>query len=198
MILDLLKNLPLLIDKQLDAEQLQQFLTFLNSSIEKLSAKAEEVKLPISLFFLLFGSVFLSIGHFLNQFFCPFIIKNSGSLSGYRKYIASTLTDFEVLAKENERRVREEVSKTLKKGSNLSDITVEQHEIAVSQIINSINAKKEVSDDFMSNYKNVWKEQNENNKWLRYFIVFCYGIAGIISLLLLLRQLCIVFESTFF
>jgi hypothetical protein len=155
-------------------------------------------ELPSALFWLFLGSILLSAAHFLNDVFCPYLIKEYGSLDSYRGSLSSLVRDASVilgaLKSHESKKLTEDLSEKFK---GLSESEKEIVADCVAEINKDSLEMKYDWNGKLSEYEEKWKACNTSMQSLRVGITVCYAVSALILLAMMARQFLVVLCAAF-
>lgn len=161
------------------------------------------IKLPWNLALLFLGSIILSIGHLLNEVYCPSVIKQYKNSTEYRSSILSKLNLLKSATSENEKQAKEVAQSFIAKMESTNGLS----KPAKKQLIEAI-AKVRTEQNFSEETREIhaqlsksscdWDNENDDpsSRNLRGLITCCYYLAGMIALILMTHQLIVVISSS--
>jgi hypothetical protein len=155
--------------------------------------------LPEPLFWLFAGSISLSFAHFLNETLCPQIIRSYSGLDNYLANIASYVKNEKIILRENKEREQKIADSSVIKDEFPTLPADVQQRLSgeIAEVLNENFIESTSSDGSILNYRNVWKAENESKWFARLVILIFYTISMVIAVLLLFRQLRLVFRVAF-
>lgn len=161
-------------------------------------SSANRIELPETLVWAYFASLSLTLGHLLNEVFCPPLIATHKSLERYRQSLSAYVKNSEVIVRAARRHVASELQKKFANsssaGADLSKVT--DAIIAVLNRLNPDSAGISPERAFLR-YSSIWMEKNSWACGLRGTILALYLIAAAFVLLIMATQffrvVCVVF-----
>jgi hypothetical protein len=163
-----------------------------------------EIHLPITLFWLYFGSTLLALGHLLNEVGCPQIIKRFSTLSEYRSHLAESFSNQHVICEAIKSSLREDIEEKLRIDQFRLDelLDSEEEKKALSEIIADVVQKSDGhKDSGLQNHirpETEWEDENKKFFLLRLSIVLLYGVSALVVTCFSIRQFAIVWSITSF
>lgn len=155
--------------------------------------------LPEPLFWLFAGSIFLSFAHFLNETLCPQLIRSYGDIDKYLTNIASLIKNQKIVIAENKLR-EQRIAESELIENKFPGLPLNQKRLLAEEIAEAINAsliENNPSEEPLLNYRNEWNSENESKWFARLVILTLYAISMLIAVILLFRQLWLVFNAAF-
>ncbi len=173
-------------------------VSFFIISINDYLGEASNIKLPWTLFLAFMGSIFLAIGHFLNEVLCPQLIKNHPSQELHRSSISKYIKDQTTILEEIMNRERRAIELELtEKFPLISAQAANDISSAVSEKLKHISEDSDQNRLSFIDHDKVWDKENTSLLSARFFISALYLLSLVILATLIFSQSVTVFRAAF-
>ncbi len=161
------------------------------------------VELPKILFFMFLGSMFLAVGHLLNEVLCPKLIKLHGTLHRYQSSLAEYVDNQDAIFRATHTasalRFNEEIMMRLSPGHQSPELEdlVRRAAAALARVAVRNQELPDSNVPLLTEHQKEWDAANKRLPIVRWTIAILYSLAAIVAAGLAVVQLGRVLCATF-
>jgi len=157
----------------------------------------EKLSLPWTLLLAFFGSLFLALGHFLNEILCPQLIKKNPTPEFYRSSISEHIKDqSRMLANEMRKEKRSLDHELHDKFPALSLQAVDEITLTISKKLKEIDEDSSEAPSAFRDYESHWDKEDKSLPLGRRLIATFYAISSAILAILIVTYSFRVLEAS--